>query len=41
VNGCGLWLVSERVDSVWLAPWAPASSDEAEEQTCPSGDGRS
>lgn len=41
VNGCGLWLVSEGVDSVWLAPWAPASSDETEEQTCPSGDGRS
>ncbi|HSJ45815.1 MAG TPA: hypothetical protein VK923_14130 [Euzebyales bacterium] len=41
VDGCGLWLVSERVDSVWLALWTPASSDEVEEQTCPSGDGRS
>jgi hypothetical protein len=41
VDACGLWLVSERVDSVWLAPWTPASSDEVEEQACPSGDGRS
>lgn len=41
VDACGLWLVSERVDSVWLAPWTPASSDEVEEHTCPSGDGRS
>jgi hypothetical protein len=41
VDACGLWLVSERVDSVWLAPWTPASSGEVEEQTCPSGDGRS
>ena len=41
VDACGLWLVSERVHSVWLAPWNPAPSDEVEEHTCPSGDGRS
>lgn len=41
VDGCGLWLVSERVDSLWLAPWTPAPYDEVEELTCPSGDGRS
>jgi len=41
VDACGLWLVSERIDSVWLAPWTPASSDEVEETACPSGDARS
>jgi hypothetical protein len=41
VDRCGLWLASERVDSLWLAPWSPAVSGEFEEQACPSGDGRS
>jgi hypothetical protein len=38
---CGLWLVSEGVDSLWLVPWAatgtPAQTDDIEEQRCPSG----
>ncbi|HEX6257041.1 MAG TPA: hypothetical protein VFZ70_14635 [Euzebyales bacterium] len=41
-DGCGLWLVSEGVDSLWLVPWAatgvPAQTDDIEEQRCPSGD---
>jgi hypothetical protein len=45
VDGCGLWLVSEGVDSLWLVPWAatgtPAQSDDIEELRCPSGDGGS
>lgn len=36
VDRCGLWLVSERVDSLWLVPDGPAASDR-EEQACPTG----
>lgn len=39
LDRCGLWLVSEGVDSLWLVP--NGTSDDDQEQTCPSGNGPS
>lgn len=41
IDHCGLWMVSERVDSIWLAPSGAGAAVESEEQTCPTGSGRS
>ncbi len=41
VDNCGLWLVSERVDSIWLVPQRSPASDETQEQACPTGSGPS
>ncbi len=37
VDRCGLWLVSEQVDSVWLVPPRSTAPDDIEEQACPTG----
>lgn len=39
INRCGLWLVSEGVDSLWLVP--DGTADDDQEQPCPSGTGPS
>jgi hypothetical protein len=41
IDGCGLWMVSERVDSIWLAPSGAGAAVESEEDRCPTGSARS
>jgi hypothetical protein len=42
MDGCGIWLISEGVQSIWLAPQATATVDEdVQEEACPNGSGRS
>ena len=38
LDACGIWLVSEGVDSVWLVPWGSRQlDDDVQEQACPNG----
>lgn len=37
VDHCGIWLVDEQVDSLWLVPNRSTPSDDVQEQACPTG----
>ena len=41
MNDCGVWLVSEGTDSVWLVPLPRRGFDNAQEQACPNGSAHS
>lgn len=42
MDGCGIWLVSEQVDSIWLVPWRSQTlADDLQERTCPNGSAHS
>jgi len=41
MDGCGIWLASEQVDSIWLVPWRSQVLDDLQEQACPNGSARS
>lgn len=37
VDHCGIWLVDEQVDTLWLVPSRSTPSDDVQEQACPTG----
>jgi hypothetical protein len=37
MNRCGIWLISEGVDSIWLVPQHPRPVDDMQEVACPNG----
>ena len=42
MDACGIWLVSEGVQSIWLVPQMAATLDDnVQEEVCPNGNGRS
>jgi hypothetical protein len=42
LDHCGLWLISEGVESIWLVPGVAGSDDhDVREQACPTGTARS
>jgi hypothetical protein len=42
MDGCGIWLVSEQVDSIWLVPWRSQTlEDDLQEEACPIGSAHS
>jgi hypothetical protein len=41
INRCGIWLISEGVDSIWLVPQHPRPVDNVQEDACPNGSARS
>jgi hypothetical protein len=42
MDACGIWLISEGVQSIWLVPQAAATvTDDMQEEACPNGSGRS
>jgi hypothetical protein len=41
MNRCGIWLISEGVDSIWLVPRQPRPVDDVQEDACPHGSARS
>lgn len=37
VDRCGIWLVDEQVDTLWLVPSVSTPPDDVQEQACPTG----
>jgi hypothetical protein len=37
LNHCGVWLVSEQEDSIWLVPQSQPAESDSQEQACPTG----